>query len=409
MSELPPKKPARKPSVKKTTATNGSTAPAKPRKPRQPRTKAPSATTPSQGQTTPRPRAPSKRTGVSKKTSQPSTGSMKWSALVILLLLMLSVGGWGYWSLLKPLTLPSTGYKLTIPQGASYYQTIEKMDNDGVIASPLFAKLYIRVAKPKALHTGTYLFKAPITLMKLLSQLAKGEGIMMNKMTVIEGTTFKQLRAQLAKNTDVKQTLTAKTDAEVLLALGLTETHPEGLFAPDTYIFPPNETDVKILKRLYHQQQSILQKAWAGRAANLPYRSAYEALIMASIVEKETGNKIERAQIAGVFVRRLQVGMRLQTDPTVIYGMGDSYNGNIRKADLLTFTPYNTYRINGLPPTPIALPSKAAIEAALHPAESNAVYFVAKGDGSGTHNFTDNLAAHNQAVQAYLQARKGNP
>ena len=194
-----------------------------------------------------------------------------------------------------------------------------------------------------------------------------------------------------------------------MLALGLTETHPEGLFAPDTYIFPPNETDVKILKRLYHQQQSILQKAWAGRAANLPYRSAYEALIMASIVEKETGNKIERAQIAGVFVRRLQVGMRLQTDPTVIYGMGDSYNGNIRKADLLTFTPYNTYRINGLPPTPIALPSKAAIEAALHPAESNAVYFVAKGDGSGTHNFTDNLAAHNQAVQAYLQARKGNP
>ena len=398
MSELPPKKPARKPAAKKTTATSGDATTPKPRKARV------------KASDTGQKSTPKKRVVTAKKTNTSTNNTTKLKSIVVLVLLfcVLSLAGWGYWGLLRPLELSKDGYKLTIGRGASYYETLNKMSNDGVLTSPLLAKLYLKTVHPKPLHTGTYLFKSPMTMMKLLSQLAKGEGLMMNKVTVIEGTTFKQLRAQLAKNPDVRQTLLGKTDAEVLLALGLTETHPEGLFAPDTYIFPPDETDAKILKRLYQQQQHILQQAWTTRAANLPYKSAYEALIMASIVEKETGNKIERAQIAGVFVRRLQVGMRLQTDPTVIYGLGDSYNGNIRKMDLLAFTPYNTYKINGLPPTPIALPSKAAIAAALHPAESNAVYFVAKGDGSGTHNFSDNLTAHNQAVQAYLQARKGN-
>ncbi len=404
MSELPPKKTTRKPVVKKTTvASKDGTMPAKPRKPRQPRQ--PRASTTSEND---KPVIARKRTTTPKKSVPPPKKSVKLPIFSLLLVVLLLTSGWIYWGLWRPLALPAQGYKLTIAQGGSYNEIIRQMDSDDVLNSQLLAKLYIKVAKPKTVHTGTYLFKSPMSLVKLLTQLAKGEGLMMTKITVIEGTTFKQLRAQLAKNNEVKQTLTTKTDEEVLLALGLTETHPEGLFAPDTYVFPPNDSDVKILKRLYQQQQRILEKAWANRAPNLPYKSAYEALIMASIVEKETGNKIERAQIAGVFVRRLQMGMRLQTDPTVIYGLGDSYNGNIRKADLLAFTPYNTYKINGLPPTPIALPSKAAIEAAVHPTESSNVYFVAKGDGSGTHNFSDNLVAHNQAVQAYLQARKGN-
>ncbi len=401
MSDLPPKKPARKPAAKKTTtASKVGATPVKPRKQRQPRAQI----SPDNDQQA----APRKRTTTARMSAPPPKKSLKLPIFSLLLLMLLLVSGWMYWGLWRPLPLPSQGYKLTIAQGGSYHEIIRQMNSDDALNSQLLAKLYIKVVKPKAVHTGTYLFKSPMSLIKLLSQLAKGEGLMMTKITVIEGTTFKQLRAQLAKNPEVKQTLTAKTDAEVLLALGLTETHPEGLFAPDTYVFPPNDSDVKILKRLYKQQQRILEKAWLNRAPNLPYKSAYEALIMASIVEKETGNKIERAQIAGVFVRRLQIGMRLQTDPTVIYGLGDSYNGNIRKADLLAFTPYNTYKINGLPPTPIALPSKAAIEAALHPTDSSNVFFVAKGDGSGTHNFTDNLVAHNHAVQAYLQARKGN-
>lgn len=228
----------------------------------------------------------------------------------------------------------------------------------------------------------------------------------MTKITVIEGTTFKQLRQQIEKNSEIKQTLLGKSDVEVLAMLGVPIQHPEGLFAPDTYIFALDDTDLKVLKRLYQQQEKILNKAWQNRAENLPYKTPYEALIMASIVEKETGAAAERPLIAGVFINRLRIGMRLQTDPTVIYGMGDNYNGNIRKSDLLTYTPYNIYKINGLPPTPIALPSKAAIEAALQPAKTQALYFVAKGDGSGEHTFSDSLAAHNQAVADYLQSRR---
>jgi UPF0755 protein len=276
-----------------------------------------------------------------------------------------------------------------------------------VVKNLFLAKLYLKISKNKPLQMGTYLFKEPTSLVKLLRQLTNGDGLMMAKITVIEGTTFKQLLAQLATDERIKHTLKDKNPQEVLQSLELTETHPEGLFAPDTYIFSLNETDVKVLKHLYQQQQKILQQAWQTRADNLPYKTPYEALIMASIVEKETGAAVERPQIAGVFIKRLQLGMRLQTDPTVIYGLGDNYDGNIRKADLLAYTPYNTYKINGLPPTPIALPSQAAIKAALNPLINDNIYFVAKGDGSGMHNFSANLAQHNQAVADYLQARKG--
>lgn len=393
----PPKRAPRKPAAKK--ATTGASDTPKPRKPRVPSATKNSTGTKSTGAT---------RRTTTRKSNPPAGGNAGKLWLIAPLVVVLGLAYWFYGGLWQTLDIPAAGYRLHIEKGESYAEALEDLESKDVIASALLAKVYLKFHKSKPLQTGTYLFKPPLTAAKLLNQLASGEGLIMTKITVIEGTTFKQLRQQLAANKDVRQTLLGKTEAEVLALAGVVEGHPEGLFAPDTYIFPPDESDVKILKRLYQQQQKILQKAWDKRDANLPYQTPYEALIMASIVEKETGNKEERPQIAGVFIRRLQQGMRLQTDPTVIYGMGDNYTGNIRKADLLAYTPYNTYRINGLPPTPIALPSKAAIEAALHPAPGNAVYFVAKGDGSGRHNFSATLSEHNQAVNAYLQARKGN-
>ncbi|NUF33458.1 endolytic transglycosylase MltG, partial [Acinetobacter oleivorans] len=204
----------------------------------------------------------------------------------------------------------------------------------------------------------------------------------------------------LKNDKNVKNTILDLPNDQLMKALGIPYEHPEGLFAPNTYFFAKGETDKKILTDLYHRQMKALDAAWANRAPNLPYKDKYEALIMASIVEKETSLDSELTQVSGVFVRRLRLGMRLQTDPTVIYGMGNNYKGNITREDLRTPTPYNTYTINGLPPTPIALPSQKAIEAALHPDNSNNIYFVATGNGG--HKFTASLQAHNQAVQDYL-------
>ncbi len=341
------------------------------------------------------------------KNNTVSPKSKKAVLLSSIFLVLLMIIAWLYWSFERTLDLNGKSYMLSVEKGQSYNQILDKMTQDGVIDNIYLAKIYYKLIKPKPLQTGTYVFKSPISLLKLLTQLGNGEGLMMTKLTVIEGVTFKQLLAQLAENEQIKQTLKDKSQTEILQLLGIKEAHPEGLFAPDTYLFALNESDVKVLKHLYAQQQKILQQAWQNRAPNLPYKTPYEALIMASIVEKETGAAAERPQIAGVFVKRLQLGMRLQTDPTVIYGMGDSYDGNIRKNDLLSYTPYNTYKINGLPPTPIALPSKEAIQAALNPQINDNIYFVAKGDGSGTHIFSASLSQHNQAVADYLQARKG--
>lgn len=381
------------------------------------RAKSAGTATPKKQATASKPRTRKNATGATriKKVSTPAPSPIpsppKYKtiivALAIVLVLLISTALTAYWSLWRSLTLPNQSYKLHIERGNNYTQVLEKMSQEGLIDNLLLAKLYLKFIPTKALQTGTYLFKEPISLAQLLSQLAKGEGLATIKLTVIEGTTFKQLLAQLAAHPDIKQTLTQQNQQQILQSLAIDAAHPEGLFAPDTYVFPLDESDRKILKRLYQQQQKILQQAWQTRADNLPYKNPYEALIMASIVEKETGAAAERPQIAGVFVKRLQLGMRLQTDPTVIYGMGDNYDGNIRKADLLAYTPYNTYKINGLPPTPIALPSKAAIYAALNPLVNDNVYFVAKGDGSGTHNFSETLAQHNQAVAEYLQARRG--
>ena len=255
------------------------------------------------------------------------------------------------------------------------------------------------------MQAGDYTLNKNVSPYQLLLSLNHGKSTQ-GSITFIEGKTFKLMRAKLAKNDAVKSTIADLTDAEVMRVVGKGEKHAEGLFFPDTFYFDRNTADIVLLKRAYESMQSKLTSAWANRADNLPYKNSYEALIMASIIEKETGKASERPMIAGVFLNRLRIGMRLQTDPTVIYGMGDKYNGNIRRKDLLTDTIYNTYTRDGLPPTPIAMPGLAAIEAALHPEKTKALYFVGKGDGS--HAFSDSLLEHNRAVAKYQLKRKVN-
>lgn len=313
---------------------------------------------------------------------------------------------WAYHGLFAPLSLPDSGYRVVVPKGGTANQVADTLARDGVIPSAVLAKAWLRLQPgDKKLKVGVWLLRAPQTTVSALNMVLNSSHQNASRLTVVEGIRYQDLRDLLAARDDVKNTGIEKTTA-VLAALDATETNPEGLFAPDTYEVGAGDTDIKILNMLYERQKNILQSEWDARAKNLPYQTPYEALIMASIVEKETGVAAERAQIAGVFVRRLQKNMRLQTDPTVIYGLGAAYDGNLHRADLRRTTPYNTYRINGLPPTPIALPGRAAIHAALHPAAGDAVFFVARGDG--THEFTATLAAHNAAVTRYQKKRSAN-
>jgi UPF0755 protein len=252
-----------------------------------------------------------------------------------------------------------------------------------------------------SLKAGVYEVTENMSVRNVLDMIADAKNAQMNRILVIEGTTFKQLIQRLQKDELVTQEVSHLPYDQLLKALNIPYQHPEGLFAPDTYFFAKGETDKNILIDLYQRQMKALDAAWHNRAEDLPYKTPYEALIMASIIEKETSIESELEQVSGVFARRMKIGMRLQTDPTVIYGMGDNYNGNITRKDLRTPTAYNTYTINGLPPTPIALPSKKAIEATMHPDNSDALYFVATGNGG--HQFSATLAEHNRAVQEYLQ------
>ena len=254
------------------------------------------------------------------------------------------------------------------------------------------------LGKEPYLQSGSYTLNKNITPYQLLLSLNHGKTTQ-GGITFIEGKTFKIMREKLAKNDAIKSTITDLSDAEVMRLVGNGEPHAEGLFFPDTFYFDRNTADIVLLKRSYESMQAKLAAAWANRSIGLPYINSYQALIMASIIEKETGKANERPLIAGVFLNRLRIGMRLQTDPTVIYGMGDHYDGNIRKKDLERDTPYNTYTRAGLPPTPIAMPGLASIEAALHPETTKALYFVGKGDG--THAFANNLVEHNNNVIKY--------
>ena len=254
-----------------------------------------------------------------------------------------------------------------------------------------------------SIKVGDYSIDPATKPFGILSILVAGR-VLQHSITFVEGSTFKQLRQRLVKNPRIKQTVVKLSDQAIMEKLGYPDQHPEGRFFPETYFFDNNTSDLKILRRAYQKMQQTVTEEWTNRDKLSPIETADEALVLASIVEKETGQADERATIAGVFVRRLRKGMLLQTDPTVIYGMGERYKGNIRRKDLRTDTPYNTYTRRGLPPTPIAMPGQAAIHAALHPAQGDALFFVANGNGS--HVFSATLKEHNKAVKQYLKKMK---
>lgn len=326
---------------------------------------------------------------------------MKKIRLLLWLVIICLIGfsGWMVYYAKAPLNIRPDAQDIVIQPNSSLKSIAKQLVNQGVLKSEWPFVLLARVLRKEPyLQAGDYTLNKNINPYQLLLSLNHGKSTQ-GSITFIEGKTFKQMRQRLTKNKAIKHTIHLLNDAEVMQIVGKGEPHAEGLFFPDTFYFDRSTLDTVILKRSYEIMQSKLMKTWGSRDPNLPYKSPYQALIMASIIEKETGQASERAMIAGVFVNRLRIGMRLQTDPTIIYGMGDDFNGNIRRKDLVKDTPYNTYTRNGLPPTPIAMPGLAAIQAALHPANTKALYFVGKGDGS--HAFSNNLAEHNRAVVKY--------
>ncbi len=287
----------------------------------------------------------------------------------------------------------------SIKSGSSLSAVIYDLHKKKIINHPRYLLWYARInGLSNKMKTGDYRLTNKLATKEFLDNIFTGKVIQFS-LTIIEGWTFQQLLEVVNEHPQIRHTVDKLSKEQVMVKLMLPDTHYEGQFLPDTYHFPKNLTDLEFLKRTYSAMQTVLKNEWDNRATGLSYKNSYEALIMASIIEKETGQASEREQISGVFVRRLEKRMRLQTDPTVIYGMGDKYKGNIRKRDLLRDTPYNTYRRSGLPPTPIALPGRDAIYAALHPAEGDALYFVARGDGS--HKFSATLKEHNNAVIKY--------
>jgi UPF0755 protein len=272
----------------------------------------------------------------------------------------------------------------------------------GVIEHPRVWTMYARAnGQAKRIRAGEYRIEPGATPGSVLDRLVKGD-VILRELTVVEGWTFRDLMKAIASHPALDHSLTGVSDAEVMKLLGSPGVHPEGQFFPDTYRFSGGTRDVELLSMAHEAMRAHLEAAWATRAEGLPIESAYEALILASIVEKETGLVSERPLIAGVFTRRLRTGMRLQSDPTVIYGIGVTYDGNIRRRDLQTDSPYNTYTRRGLPPTPIAMPGEGALRAATQPDDSGALYFVATGDPDGSHYFSRTLAEHNAAVKRFL-------
>ena len=327
--------------------------------------------------------------------------ALKWLAAAALIAAA-SLAGAFYWFATSPLALPAIPYEFTVHSGSGIKTLARQLANEGVLPDPHSLWVLARVTgRAPTIQAGTYRLDRPTTPLELLEKLARGD-VFMLEMLFVEGTTFRQWMAQLAQQPKIRATLTGRGEAEVRAALGL-EQPPEGWFFPDTYRFAPGVTDVEILKRAHAVMKKRLAEAWAGRDAELPLADPYQALILASIVEKETGAAAERALVASVFVNRLRRGMRLQTDPTVIYGMGERFDGNIRKKDLTADTPWNTYTRDGLPPTPIAMPGAGALQAVMHPAKSGFLYFVARGDG--THEFTATLEEHNRAVAKWQLRR----
>ncbi|MBK1722020.1 endolytic transglycosylase MltG [Thiocystis violacea] len=331
---------------------------------------------------------------------------MTWRISIFVLLLSIGLIAGGLWLdyqhfLSTPVATSEPKTYVEVPKGSSLRGLAERMTAQGLLKQPYYfiALAYLQ-GDQKRIKAGEYEITPEMTPAVVLERIASGK-VVQFAITLVEGRTFRQVLAVIDGHEHFGgEGLASLTDAELMERLGRLGEHPEGRFFPETYLFPRKATGLDVLKRAMAQMDKVLAEEWEQRQPDLPLASPYEALILASIIEKETAVPEERPAIGGVFVRRLQRGMRLQTDPTVIYGLGERYDGNIRRADLREATPYNTYVISGLPPTPIALPGRAAIRAALQPAEGGALYFVARGDGS--HVFSRTLDEHNTAVRRFI-------
>ena len=332
--------------------------------------------------------------------------ALSWAAAVLAILVAGAglVFGLAYRDYLEsPLTVPDDGLVLVVEKGQSFSGVARELAAAGALARPRWLELHARFAgAAERIQAGEYRIPPGTTPESLLEQLVGG-AVILHAFTIIEGWNRWELERALADAPELTQTLSEDDWPAFLAELGSAAPSPEGLFLPETYRFPANTTDREVLTQAYALMSETLETAWEARAVGLPLNSPYEALTLASIIEKETAKADERAEIAGVFVRRLNKGMRLQTDPTVIYGIGPDFNGNLTRKDLRTDTPYNTYRRHGLPPTPIAMPGRDAIEAALNPADGETLFFVATGLGDGSHSFSVTKEEHDAAVERYLE------
>jgi UPF0755 protein len=321
--------------------------------------------------------------------------------LVALAVVVLNVGAfaWYAWS---ELPLARTPVEFDITPGSSLRSAARQMADAGVLAHPLPFELLTRlIGEPTNIKAGNYELDAPVSALELMRKITRGDFTAL-AITFVDGWTFRQIRTALEAQPGLRQDTRELSEQEILQRLGIDYPAAEGLFFPDTYHFSRGVSDLNILRRSHQLMRRHLEAQWAQRAPGLPLATAYEALILASIVEKEKGRAEERALVAAVFINRLRLGMRLQTDPTVIYGLGEQFDGKLRRSDLVTDTPYNTYTRHGMPPTPIAMPGLASLQAALNPADSDMLYFVARGDG--TSQFSRTLKEHDRAVNRYQRA-----
>jgi UPF0755 protein len=320
--------------------------------------------------------------------------------IVGLLLLALAVCSAAYWwATAEPLHVPPSGYALIVSPGATLRSVARDLASADVLPADWTLVALARLTRAdRTIKAGNYQIDPGTTLTRLLAKLTQGD-VTQSSISIVEGWTVRELKSALKSDEKIVKRVIELPDAELMRSIGATETAPEGLFFPDTYFFASGSTDAALLARAYRTMHARLDAAWASRASDLPLANPYEALTLASIVEKETGRPADRPLVAAVFINRLRLGMRLQTDPAVIYGMGAGFDGNLKKRDLERDQAFNTYIRSGLPPTPIALPSQASLDAVLHPAAVPYLYFVARGDGSS--EFSSNIADHNRAVAKY--------
>lgn len=322
------------------------------------------------------------------------------------MLALFAAAAWMIWFALSPVALVSPSVDFSILPGSSLRSATRQIRESGIAVRPWEFNLMVRMTRNETvIKAGSYEVSEGITPWQLLRKVTQGD-YSQAEVTFIEGWTFRQMSDALAAHPDIRHELEGMKEGELMTRLGSPGSGPEGWFFPDTYLFAKGSSDLAVLSRAHRAMQKRLESAWTSREPDTPLKSAYEALILASIVEKETGRPEDRALIAGVFINRMRAGMKLQTDPTVIYGLGERFDGNLRKRDLIMDTAFNTYTRGGLPPGPIAMPGTAALQATLHPAKTDALYFVAKGDG--TSQFSRTLDEHNRAVARYQKGSRGN-